>query len=163
MTGRTGAPPTCATNNWFNATAQKCNKATQAFAASGQFWDNHMGQYDPSGSGTWRDLAASQKSRVVECQDDRNIHGDGGSAKLATNGRTPNGWHTSNEINWVENAALEGSISTKGKGFPAPSTELRALAFAWAAATCVCVPESRKSSGRFGLGAPIRARFSAMP
>ncbi len=100
----TGAPPTCSTSNWFNATALKCNKATQAFASSGQYWDNHMGQYDPSGSGTWRDLSSSQKSRVVECQDDRNIHGDGGTAKLATNGRTPSAWHTSNEINWGSRA-----------------------------------------------------------
>ena len=86
----TGAPPSCTTPNWFHATAQNCDKAARAFAASGRFWDDHMAQYDPSGSGTWRDLASSQKDRVVECHDDRGVHGDGGAALYAANNFSPN-------------------------------------------------------------------------
>jgi type IV pilus assembly protein PilY1 len=95
-----GAPPTCATSNWFNATALKCDKATQAFAISGLFYDNHVTQYDPSGTGTWRNLASSQKDRVVECHDDRGVHGDGGSAKYVANGRSPSPWYTSSNVSW---------------------------------------------------------------
>ena len=105
--GSTGRPapahrPSCTTADWFNATAMKCDTATQAFAASGQFWDDHMAQYDPSGSGTWRDLAADQKDRVVECDDDRGVHGDGGSATYAANNSSPNAWSVSSaeELNW---------------------------------------------------------------
>ncbi len=97
-----GTPPSCTTNDWFNASAQKCARAAQAFAAAGRFWDDHLAQYDPSGSGTWRDLAPSEKDRVVECEDDQGTHGDGGAGRFAADNVAPDAWHASsaNEIDW---------------------------------------------------------------
>ncbi len=85
----TGNPPACTTTQWFNDTALRCNRATLAFAATGSYYDDHMGQFDPtSSSGRWRTLVATEKDRLIECQDDGGIHGDGSSTTLtwASNG-----------------------------------------------------------------------------
>jgi type IV pilus assembly protein PilY1 len=74
----TGNPPGCGTNNYFNLSALKCQRALNAFVTAGYYTDN-MAQYDPnnvSGGKRWETISASQKSRVVECQDDRGAHGD---------------------------------------------------------------------------------------
>jgi type IV pilus assembly protein PilY1 len=102
-----GDPPLCTTDQWFNLTALKCRKATQDFAASGQFIDDRMGQYDPSSGGRWRDVDATQKDRVVECQKDDGQHGDGGTPTHAWNGSSPAAWSTSStNVSWSSRTKL---------------------------------------------------------
>jgi type IV pilus assembly protein PilY1 len=77
-----GSPPDCGTDRWFNATALRCDRAAQAFLTAGYYTDN-MAQYDnSSGSGgrRWENISTTQKSRVVECQDDAGVHGNGSDA-----------------------------------------------------------------------------------
>jgi type IV pilus assembly protein PilY1 len=74
-----GDPPGCGTSRWFNATALRCERAKLAFQTAGFFTDN-MAQYDPTNGGNgrrWENFSSSEKDRVVECQDDRGLHGDG--------------------------------------------------------------------------------------
>jgi type IV pilus assembly protein PilY1 len=102
-----GNAPSCNTNNWFNASALRCDAAIQAMASSG-FYTDTMAQYDPStGSGglRWEGISDSQPNRVVECEDDRGIHGDGVNTSnlYARNGSTDsNGYwgSESEEISW---------------------------------------------------------------
>jgi type IV pilus assembly protein PilY1 len=109
----TGNPPNCGTNNWFNATALRCNRAALAFLTAGYYTDN-MAQYDPSTGGggrRWETISSAQKSRVVECQDDRGVHGDGVDLlnNYARNGATTAGyWGTLlTEIAWGATPANE--------------------------------------------------------
>jgi type IV pilus assembly protein PilY1 len=102
----TGNPPTCGTSNWFDATALRCDRAAQAFLSAG-FYTDLMAQYDPvAGSGglRWETISSSQKSRVVECQDDAGVHGDGVNTTnlYARNGGTTAGyWGTEGQqIPW---------------------------------------------------------------
>jgi type IV pilus assembly protein PilY1 len=101
-----GNPPACSTDRWFNASALRCNVAAQAFLTAGYYTDR-MAQYDPnnvSGGRRWENINYSQKSRVVECQDDRGIHGDGVNTSnlYARNGATSAGYWggAGNEISW---------------------------------------------------------------
>jgi type IV pilus assembly protein PilY1 len=74
-----GDPPDCNTQRWFNATALRCQRAQQAFQTAGFFTDN-MAQYDPSNGGNgrrWENFSQTEKDRLIECQDDRGLHGDG--------------------------------------------------------------------------------------
>ena len=95
----TGAPPGCATADWLNASAMQCDKATRAFAVSGRFWDDHMAQYDPSASGTWRNLASDQKDRVVECHDD-------GGEQVSWDSREQATLYSGNYMNWYYGPGL---------------------------------------------------------
>jgi type IV pilus assembly protein PilY1 len=102
----TGNPPNCATtSNYFNEAALRCDRAAKAFVTAGYYTDN-MAQYDPnnvSGGKRWETIVATQKSRVVECQDDRGVHGNGVGPELyARNGATTAGyWGTAaQEIAW---------------------------------------------------------------
>ncbi len=108
-----GSPPDCDTSRWFNATALRCNRAALAFITAGYYTDN-MAQYDPStGSGgrRWETISSSQKSRVVECQDDRGVHGDGINLvnRWARNGNTTAGYWglAGTEISWGSTPANE--------------------------------------------------------
>jgi type IV pilus assembly protein PilY1 len=103
----TGNPPTCGTNNYFNATALRCKAAMDAFQTAG-FYTDTMAQYDPtSGQRRWETIAATQKNRAVECQDDRGVHGDGVDTTnlYARNGTNTNGrWGVqANEVAWGQN------------------------------------------------------------
>ncbi len=110
----TGNPPACSSNQWFNLSELKCDKAVQAFSTAGYYTDN-MAQYDPTDSGTgkrWETIAAAQKSRAVECRSDRGKHGDGVDAtnKYARNNKAgPDGyWGTAaQEISWGATPANE--------------------------------------------------------
>jgi len=71
-----GNPPDCSTDRWFNRTAFMCDAAMQAFMSAG-FYNDRMAQYDPNSDDRWERLNRNQKSRLVECQDDQGLHGDG--------------------------------------------------------------------------------------
>jgi type IV pilus assembly protein PilY1 len=105
----TGNPPGCGTSNYFDLAALRCQYAANAFTTSGFYTDN-MAQYDPttgSGGRRWETISATQKTRVVECQDDRGYHGGGGSSLYAKNGATTAGdWgDASTEIAWGSSPA----------------------------------------------------------
>jgi type IV pilus assembly protein PilY1 len=107
----TGNPPACTTTNYFNMSALRCDRAAQAFLSAGYYTDN-MAQYDPntgSGGRRWETIVAAQKDRVVECQDDSGVHGDGvNTANLyAKNGATTAGdWGTAGQqIAWGQTPA----------------------------------------------------------
>jgi type IV pilus assembly protein PilY1 len=109
----TGRAPDCSTDRWFDVAALKCSRAMHAFMTAGYYTDN-MAQYDPSTGGggrRWETLASAQKTRVVECQDDRGVHGDGISEldTYARNGSTTAGdWGpVSTEIAWGSTPANE--------------------------------------------------------
>ena len=81
-----GRPPTsCTTGRWFNLSALMCRRALDAFAVvQGGMYTDIMAQYDPGSQDRWERIASSQKSRLVECEDDRPDpsvgwagHGDG--------------------------------------------------------------------------------------
>jgi type IV pilus assembly protein PilY1 len=75
----TGNPPACSTDRWFNQAANQCNLGALALGSAGFFIDT-MAQYDTSsGSGgrRWETISSTQKDRLVECQDDNGLHGDG--------------------------------------------------------------------------------------
>jgi len=123
-----GAPPDCGTDRWFNATALKCRRAQQAFVTAGYYTDN-MAQYDNSTGGggrRWENISTSQRSRVVECQDDAGYHGDGVSATLLwarngpSSGTPPAGgyWGTSGQqIAWGASPANETYTIYSGNYF----------------------------------------------
>ena len=72
----TGNPPSCNTSNWFNLTAYTCWTGQEAFLTAGRHTDR-LAQYDPNTDDRWERLASGRKSRLVECEDDGGIHGDG--------------------------------------------------------------------------------------
>jgi type IV pilus assembly protein PilY1 len=99
--------PNCATTTqWFNASAQVCRTAANQFAAGAVRWRGRLMQYDPSLVGptkqTWIAIDAAQKSRIVECRDDRGQHSDGVNPALyaRNNNASPYGL-ASNEISWT--------------------------------------------------------------
>ena len=75
----TGNPPACGTNNCFNVAALKCDRALRRSRPPGSTPTTWRSTTRPTGGGgrRWETIAAAQKTRVVECQDDRGVHGDG--------------------------------------------------------------------------------------
>ena len=78
-----GAAPACSTDRWFYLSALKCDAALQAFNTAGFFTATMAAQYDPTNSGSgkrWEALTNSHPTvdnRIVECYDDRGVHGNG--------------------------------------------------------------------------------------
>ena len=109
----TGNAPNPNTDDWFEASALRCDAAATALAASGFFIDN-MAQYDPStGSGgqRWENISDNFNTRVVECEDDGGLHGDGVDTTnlWASNGGTNAGnWGLeAGEISWGQTPTSE--------------------------------------------------------
>ena len=75
-----GDPPLCTVPYWLNDAALMCDVAIQAFATSAGRYTDGMAQYDPGNQDRWEWLHQSQKDRLVECEDDSGVHGDGISA-----------------------------------------------------------------------------------
>ena len=80
-----------------------------AFTTGGFYTDN-MAQYDPTnGERRWETIAAAQKTRAVECQDDHGTHGNGGAERYARNGANTNGyWGNVGDtqlVSWGQNPA----------------------------------------------------------
>ena len=68
--GTNGIPPDCSTTNYFNMTALKCGRALTAFTTNqGGVYNDVFAQYDPT-QDRWETIAADEKDRLVECQDD---------------------------------------------------------------------------------------------
>ncbi|MDX1562482.1 MAG: hypothetical protein R3305_06120, partial [Gammaproteobacteria bacterium] len=98
------SPPSFGTDRWFYMSSLVCQRARDAFAAQqGGTYLDIMAQYDPGSQDRWETIASSQKSRVVECQDDlpdSSIgwagHGDGSSttAVYPRNGNQNQRWTT---------------------------------------------------------------------
>jgi type IV pilus assembly protein PilY1 len=78
----TGTPPDCATARYFNNTAMMCQAGLTSLASAGEFTDQ-MAQYNDStgrNGKTWGSISQFQRNRLVECQDDNGVHGDGNPA-----------------------------------------------------------------------------------
>ena len=89
-----GKAPDCSTTaQYFNKTVLRCSAAEDALYRQGGYYTGAMAQYDPttgSGGKRWENISELFHDRVIECEDDAGIHGDGTDAtKLwATNGST---------------------------------------------------------------------------
>ncbi|HEX7080019.1 MAG TPA: PilC/PilY family type IV pilus protein [Gammaproteobacteria bacterium] len=97
-------PPNCdgwrESDNWVERDSFLCDAAVQAFSTAGYYIDR-MAQYD-AGDEKWRDVSDDRHTRVVECQDDGGVHGDGiDTTKLWANNRgDPWSADEDDEINW---------------------------------------------------------------
>ncbi|MGH8495815.1 MAG: pilus assembly protein [Gammaproteobacteria bacterium] len=89
------------TSQWFNESALRCDAAAQAFASEG-FLIDRAGQYVPNRE-EWRRIQTNEKDRLVECEVDGGVHGDGGSALWAQHGDNNNPWSSdpNDEIDWT--------------------------------------------------------------
>ena len=103
----TGTPVACTTSQWLNMSAFKCDIAIQAFAAGASGYTDLMAQYDNAGDARYEQLDTAFKDRVVECQDDRGVHGDGiSSTELWASNDLENGpWiaDPTKEVPWGSN------------------------------------------------------------
>jgi type IV pilus assembly protein PilY1 len=102
----TGGAPNCSTNQWFNDAAFMCDAAIQAFAAGAAGYVDLMAQYDNAGDARYENLDQSFKDRVVECEDDRGVHGDGRKKHLwASDDQANEPWTTdpTKEVPWGSN------------------------------------------------------------
>lgn len=100
----TGDPPECAGAFWFDASALKCEMALQAFAnGAGRYTDN-MAQFDNNSDKRWETIDNYYKSRLIECQDDGGLHGDGSDPTLvyAQSGDASAPWSSdpNDEVAW---------------------------------------------------------------
>jgi type IV pilus assembly protein PilY1 len=96
-------PPSCSSNNYINKSANKCAASEGPLASVGTFSDRLKAWR--SSSKTWLDLNGDRKSRPMECQDDRGVHGKdtGSSDTYAANG---------NSSGWAPNASNEPNFNT---------------------------------------------------
>ena len=75
----TGDPPLCGTDQWFEFSAFVCNAAISSFSRGTGYYIDQMAQYDPGAADQWMRIDQDQKTRLVECEGDRGLHGDGSS------------------------------------------------------------------------------------
>ncbi|MBI1422900.1 MAG: pilus assembly protein PilY [Gammaproteobacteria bacterium] len=102
-----GNPPSCGTNNYFNASKNTCNDSVAALSSSGSgYYVGRLARYRTSSwwGDKWTTLSNSSHSDLVECEADDGIHGDGvNTSKLfAADGNNGGPW-TSNSakgVNW---------------------------------------------------------------
>ena len=109
---KTGQPPDCSTTaNYFSKSLLRCAAAKEPLETplGGGFYTGYMAQYDPtagSGGERWENISELFHDRVIECEDDSGVDGDGTDlTKLyATNGSSdPRGsWGAlpTDEIAW---------------------------------------------------------------
>jgi type IV pilus assembly protein PilY1 len=105
-TGGTNPPlPNCTEDTWFDRSALKCKAATDQFAAGAEKFGGRLEQYDPTGATSdhkWRAISATEKSRIVECQNDAGIHSDGTDPKLYARDAAADSYgDASEEISWT--------------------------------------------------------------
>jgi type IV pilus assembly protein PilY1 len=109
--GDDNAPPYCATDNWFNASALTCAAAITALKKGTGYYTDRFAQFDDSAgdNARWLALDSSQKSRYVECQDDAGLHGEtaGDTDVYPQNGNDNDPWtsSSSNSISWRQTPA----------------------------------------------------------
>ncbi len=107
ITGPSGDPPDCDTNRWFNADQLMCDAAVQAFASNAGRYTDLMAQYDMAFDERYERLRESAKDRLVECEDDGGVHGDGsnGTELWASDDMPGEPWSAdpSDEVPWGSN------------------------------------------------------------
>ncbi|MFB3112121.1 MAG: hypothetical protein ACE10G_08815, partial [Gemmatimonadales bacterium] len=82
----TGSPPQCDDNEWFERSALMCDLAIQAFTSGAGTYTDLMAQYDINQQTRWEPINRNEKSLLVECEDDRGVHGDGSSSGSGSSG-----------------------------------------------------------------------------
>ena len=73
----TGDPPLCGTDQWIERSALACDAAISSFSRGTGYYSDLMAQYDPDTVDQWVRIDQEQQTRIVECEDDRGVHGDG--------------------------------------------------------------------------------------
>jgi type IV pilus assembly protein PilY1 len=129
------SPPDCSSSdNWFDKSSLVCRFALEQFAAGAPFVRTSYQQYNPSVTGSdprkWLALSAAQKTRDVECKDDRGIHGDGAAAALyARNGAASPWGNADTEIGWsvAKTALFDGNYLNWFYGPTAPQQKIAIL------------------------------------
>lgn len=83
-----GSVPSCRSDNYIWASANRCAASNGPLASTGTFSDRMKAWR--SYSKAWLDLSGSNKNRPMECQDDRGVHGETGSSSdtYAANGNS---------------------------------------------------------------------------
>ena len=105
-TGR-GDPPACSSSRWFERTALVCRSGLDAFARGVGHYTNRFAQYDAATDTRWERLDAAGKTRLVECENDGGLHGNGVDrlavyARDADDGR-PWSADPRDEVGWGQN------------------------------------------------------------
>ncbi len=99
-----GDPPVCATNRWIDHSALVCDAAISSFSSGAGYYSDQMAQYDPGAADQWTHVEQEHKARLVECEDDRGLHGDGsgGPAVYAQDGDDDRPWSDNalDEVSW---------------------------------------------------------------
>ena len=101
-----GSPPTCGANNYFLDANFKCQAARNAIALSGFYQpDRYVSFRATSTPPSWVALPNPYTARIIECQDDEGIHGDGSSttAVYPRNGSTTTLWAGATNLNRFNN------------------------------------------------------------
>jgi type IV pilus assembly protein PilY1 len=105
----TGNPPACDTDRWFDRAALMCREAFNAFANGAGRYTDRMAQYDPNRDDRWERVNRNQKTRLVECEDDGGLHGDGSDPAevFAQNGDDSQLWSNdpADELGWGQRPA----------------------------------------------------------
>jgi len=88
----TGTTPACGSSSYVNASANNCAASVTPLRTIGAFSDRMLAWRDRNfGTDAWEALNSSARSRPLECQDDRGVHGGnsgGASDVYAANGAT---------------------------------------------------------------------------
>jgi type IV pilus assembly protein PilY1 len=102
----TSTTPDCGSNNYINASANRCKASMGPLASVGTFSDRLLAWRDYTDA--WVALNGDRKSRPMECQDDRGVHGetDASADKYAAN---QSGGASGR---WAATAASEPNFST---------------------------------------------------
>ena len=107
---KNGQAPDCSTTDqYFSKTVLRCAAAEDALYKQGGYYTGAMAQYDPttgSGGKRWENISDLFHDRVIECEDDAGLHGDGTDATnlWATDGSTnaSGSWGLANDPKLVQ-------------------------------------------------------------
>ncbi len=119
----TGTIPSCSSSNSINKSANYCAASLGPLASVGTFTDRMQAWRDSNK--TWNPLNGSQKTRPMECQDDRGVHGQttgdskkyaaaGNAGPWATTATNEPAWNTDYTIwdgNWLNWYSSGGTVS----------------------------------------------------
>jgi type IV pilus assembly protein PilY1 len=79
-----GNSPSCSTRNWFLATLNLCQDSQASLSTGSGYYLGKLASYNPGTCGrrgcspdAWGDLRRENSARIVECQQDWAVHGDG--------------------------------------------------------------------------------------
>ena len=102
-----GEAPPCSTDQWVDRDAFVCSAALTSFALGTGAYTDFMAQFDSDDAEAWVALDENFKDRLVECEDDRGVHGedDGSGSVYAQNGNDNEPWSDRevDEVPWGQN------------------------------------------------------------